>query len=185
MADHSIIVWRRLDQPGLEYCALVSSDTGHSLAGTVVGIEHGRRYCLEYSVRCDQLWLAREANIDATIDGEHKHVDLQAGSDGIWVVDGQPAPRLSGCHDIDLAFSPATNTLPIRRLHLTTGAAGPSRAVYVSFPALTVSMLGQTYRRLSDEAYLYRVDDGSFENTLTVSEEGFVTSYPPFWEKVG
>ena len=82
----SIIAWRRVDQPGMEYCELTSSDARHRLSGTVVGVEEGVRYRIEYSVQCD------------------RH---------------------------------------------------------------------------------YRTNDGSFENTLRISEQGLVISYPPFWEKIG
>jgi len=169
----------------MEYCALMSFGTRHRLSGTVVGVEEGVRYRIEYSVQCNRHWHAREAKINAAMDGEYTQLLLQVSSEGAWKVSGQPAEHLSGCHDIDLAFTPATNTIALRRLNLSVGASGLSRAAYVGFPGLTVSILEQTYRRLSDNAYHYRTNDGSFENTLTVSEQGLVISYPPFWEKVG
>lgn len=184
MANESIIVWRRLDQVGLEYCELTSLDAGPRISGTLVGIEESRRYRIEYSVQCDPQWRTREAEIEAAIDGKQKRLLLQVSSDGLWKLSGHPAQQLSGCQDIDLAFSPATNIIAIRRLKLAVGAVGLSRAAWVSFPAMSISILEQTYRRLSETTYQYRTDDGAFETMLTVTEQGLVISYPPFWENV-
>jgi hypothetical protein len=38
--SNAIIVWRRLDQTGLEYCELIQSNTDHRLNGVVVGVEN-------------------------------------------------------------------------------------------------------------------------------------------------
>jgi hypothetical protein len=184
VADRSIIVWRRVDQPGLEYCELTSSDARHDFGGIVVGVENGACYRVKYAVQCDLFWHVREAAIDAVIEGERTELVFQASSEGAWKLSGQPAEHLSGCQDLDLGFTPVTNTIALRRLNLLVGASGSSRAAYVAFPGLTVSTLEQTYRRLSADSYHYRTDDGSFENTLRVSEQGLVISYPPFWEKV-
>jgi hypothetical protein len=70
--------------------------------------------------------------------------------------------------------------MAIRRLNLALDASGLSRAAYVLFPAMTVSILEQTNRRLSKDAYHYRTNDGSFESRLMASDQGLVTSYPPF-----
>lgn len=182
--NHSIIVWRRLDQAGLEYCELASSDSGHRLSGVVVGVEDSQRYHAEYVVRCDPQWQARDAEIRAALDGEERKLRLQVRSDGVWELSGQRAEHLSGCNDIDLACTPATNTIALRRLKLGVGSSAASRAAYVSFPEMTVSVLEQTYQRLSEATYRYETDDGSFGNTLTVNKHGLVTSYPPFWEEV-
>jgi hypothetical protein len=184
MASSSIIVWRRLDEVGLDYCELKSSDVAHCVSGAIVGIEAARRYRIAYSVQCDPQWRARAARIKAVIDGEQKNLRLEASQDGLWKISGQAAEQLFGCQDIDLAFSPATNAFAIRRLNLAVGAVGHSRAAWVEFPSLSVSILEQTYRRLSEYTYNYQTDDGGFETTLTVNGQGLVTSYPPFWEKV-
>jgi hypothetical protein len=184
MTGHLLILWRRLDQTSLEYCELAGSDSGHQLSGTVVGLEGIQRYRLEYLVHCDEQWRARAAEIAATLDGKDKELRLRMSWQGVWEVSGQLSPHLSGCNDIDLAFTPATNTLALQRLQLEVGSSGSSRAAYVSFPELGVSVLEQTYHRLSRDTYQYKTDDGSFKTTLTVNEYGLVTSYPPFWEKV-
>jgi hypothetical protein len=184
MTSNALIVWRRIDQVGLEYCELIHANVGYRLNGMVVGVEDSQRYRIQYWVRCEPQWQAREAEITATIDGEETKLRLLVNPEGTWELAGQLAQHLSGCNDIDLAFTPATNTIALGRLNLAIGSSGSSRAAYVSFPDLTVTILEQTYHRLSAFTYRYENDDGSFANTLTVNEHGLVISYPPFWEKV-
>jgi len=74
-------------------------------------------------------------------------VDLDAARDrsGEWSVNGVSRAELTGCEDIDLGFSPATNLLPLRRLKLSIGATAPVRAAWVRFPELTIEVLEQVY----------------------------------------
>lgn len=59
------------------------------------------------------------------------------------------APAIQGCVDIDLGWTPSTNTLPIRRLQLGVGtSSGPITAAWVRFPELKLEPLPQEYRNL-------------------------------------
>jgi uncharacterized protein len=86
-------------------------------------------------------------------------------------------PALEGCADVDLSFSPSTNTLPIRRLALTIGALETIDAAWVLFPDLEIRASRQTYTRLSDQSYRYA--SGDFAAELGVDAAGLVTDY---WE---
>ncbi len=81
-----------------------------------------------------------------------------------------------------LGFTPATNLLPIRRLGLAPGQSAEVRAAWLSFPALTLELLEQVYRRTSEATYAYASDGGRFTAELSVSGDGFVTRYPGLWE---
>lgn len=185
MTSKAIMMWQRLDQAGMEYCELIHAEAGHRLEGVVVGVEGHQRYRIEYVVRCDAGWSVRKAAVAATIEGEAKTLQVRLSAEGVWQLSSHLAPYLSGCDDLDLAFTPATNTLALQRLHLSVGSSGTSRAAYVRFPELDVSVLEQTYHRLSEDTYQYETADGSFCNTLTVNEQRFVIAYPPFWKQVG
>ena len=54
------------------------------------------------------------------------------------MVDGAVTRGLKGCTDVDLECSPATNTLPIRRLRLAVEAREQVQAAWIRFPGLTV-----------------------------------------------
>jgi len=84
---------------------------------------------------------------------------------------------LAGCTDVDLGFSPSTNTLPIRRLALAVGKSETIEAAWVLFPDLEVRVSSQTYTRVSDQNY--RFASGDFAAELGVDAAGLVTDY---WE---
>ena len=90
-------------------------------------------------------------------------------------MDGAPVRALKGCTDVDLGCSPATNTLPIRRLRLAVGASHTIRAAWVRFPELVVEKAAQTYTRLDE--FTYRYASGTFEAELTVDDDGLVAGY--------
>jgi hypothetical protein len=88
---------------------------------------------------------------------------------------------VTGCLDVDLAFTPATNLLPIRRLDLPIGASQPAAAAWLTFPELSLRRLDQAYGRRGEREYAYESLGGSFRTTLQVSRAGFVTDYPGLW----
>lgn len=101
--------------------------------------------------------------------------------EGHWFLDGKPLPRVDGCVDIDLAFTPATNLLPIRRLKLKVGQFANVAAAWLPSPRANLRPLDQTYVRTDQSQYEYR--SGDFEATLTVDRRGFVEQYGGLWKK--
>jgi hypothetical protein len=79
-------------------------------------------------------------------------------------------------------LSPSTNTIPIRRLSLNQGERAEVRAAWLSFPALTLEPLVQTYVRTGESSYHYESSGGDFVTDLEVSSSGLVLRYPPLWE---
>jgi len=84
--------------------------------------------------------------------------------------------------DVDLGFSPMTNSLPIWRLGLAPGETRAIRAAWVRFPEFTVEVLRQTYERADQFTYLYRSD--GFEASLSIDNEGIVEEYGSYWRVV-
>jgi uncharacterized protein len=93
-------------------------------------------------------------------------------------------PAIAGCLDVDLAFTPATNILPLRRLGLAAGESGEMTAAWVRFPALSIEPLPQRYTRLDARRVRYESRGGAFTAELEVDELGLVVRYPPLWERV-
>ena len=93
---------------------------------------------------------------------------------------GLAVAHLDGCIDVDLAGSPFTNTLPIRRAGLVAGGeAIEFRMAYVPFDTFKPVVDEQRYRCLeADRLYRYEAVDRSFAADLTVDEDGLVTDYP-------
>ena len=88
---------------------------------------------------------------------------------------------MTGCIDLDLNFSPLTNTLPIRRLNLEVGEEAHVRAAWLRFPSFKLEPLEQVYRRFKSSQYQYESAGGSFVSELEVEKAGLVIHYPNLW----
>lgn len=181
------VAWRGPDG-SYEVCALTRIAMGWLLQGSVVASVDGQPMPVTYSVFCDTRWRTREVRVlawEARIPAiPPRALTLASDGDGQWRVNGELAPDLAGCLDVDLGITPATNTLPIRRLALATGESAPLTAAWVRFPGLNVQPLGQRYTRLEERGWRYESDTG-FTAALSVDAEGLVVSYPGVWERAG
>ncbi len=173
--------WRRLDRPGLDSCRLFRLANGWRLAGMAVFHEAGANH-LAYEVDTDPDWRTRAARVQ----GWHGHrpvdVRIRAGRRG-WTCDGQVLAHLCGCIDLDLGFTPSTNLIAVRRLGLALGAAGDSRAAYLEFPRLRMTVLPQTYRRSGRFVYRYEAPTAGYRGSLLVDRHGAVVRYPGVFER--
>ena len=136
---------------------------------------------LEYEIRCDPQWITESVTVTGTVNGRTIDVELLRNAAGEWTVNGSKVWEVTGCDDIDLEFSPSTNTLPIRRLNLEIGNSASVRAAWLRFPSFALEPFEQTYSRLSERIYRFASADGEFVRDLTVDDAGFVLDYPGLW----
>lgn len=165
-----------------EHCTLTKSSDALSLTGTVLGADESVPVRVDYRVVADPAGFTSSASVEALRGFQPRVLDLARDASGRWTVDGSLADRLDGCTDVDLGCSPATNTLPIRRLQLAVGDVATIRAALVQFPDLTVVASTQTYARLGESSYGYA--SGSFEGELIVDDDGLVVDYDQ-WRRTG
>ncbi len=179
------VVWKNLLLDGRDYCGLWHTAEGWLLKGTVVGVLKDQRPVLAtYEVHCDENWLTHRVQIERTIGGDVKTLNLSVESRGVWQSAGQELRNVRGCDDVDLAVTPATNALPIRRLNLQVGSSESIITAWVKFPELTVQPLSQRYTRLSKDTYRYESNTG-FSAEIVVDDLGLVNTYPGGWERIG
>lgn len=167
--------WRGIESPSIERLGL-TRDEGVKARSTV---EDGdERY--EYEVVLTSGWVFQTLQARSH---EGRQLDLRRGDDGAWHADGERRPDLKDAVDIDLAFSPFTNTLPIRRLGLAIGAATEIVTAYVDAPSLQVLPDPQRYTRIGVDQYLYESLDSDFARQITVDTDGFVIDYPGLFSR--
>lgn len=173
--------WRRLDREGTDRATLAETHTGHLLLGHARFGESGKAYQLHYSAEVDSHWRTVQARVDGLgPDGPiAMHIGVEPG--GIWRLNGRVITDVLGSVDIDLAFTPATNLLSVRRLALSSGQSGEVIAAWLDFPRLRLEPLRQIYRLRPDGRYDYSCPELPFDSTLEVDSAGFVTAYPPLW----
>jgi hypothetical protein len=186
MADHlkRVVVWKNHVINGVDYCALRQTAEGWLLKGSVVGVLGDQRPMLaSYEVCCDDKWLTRRVQVERTIGDDTKTLSLNVESGGLWRRSGHEAPEVRGVLDVDLAVTPATNTLPIRRLELGIGQSESVGAAWIRFPELEMQLLSQRYTRTAKNIYQYESDTG-FSAEITVDDLGLVITYPGGWERI-
>jgi hypothetical protein len=109
------VVWKSLLINGTEHCALWRTANGWKMKGTVVGVLKYQRPMLAHcEVYCNTDWLTRRVQVYGTIGKEPIALALTVENRGAWLRSGQELIDLRWSDDVDLAVTPATNTLPIR-----------------------------------------------------------------------
>lgn len=178
------VLWKRLDTPGMEACRLTRDGATWRLEGDAVFSNDGVACRAAYVVVCDDAWRTRRASCAGWIGDRSFDVQVTCDDRGRWSYDGAEDASLDGCVDVDLSFSPVTNTLPIRRLQLEVGASAAVTAAWLRFPSLELQRLEQTYTRLSRTMYRYESRRGAFVAELEVDDDGLVVRYGDFWTRV-
>jgi hypothetical protein len=118
------VVWKSLLIDGTDYCGLWHTAEGWLLKGTVIGVLKDQRPMLaSYEIHCDENWLTHRVQVERTIGSDVKTLNVSVENRGVWRSSGQDLHEIQGRDDVDLAVTPATNTLAIRRLNLQVGAA--------------------------------------------------------------
>ena len=175
--------WRHQEaRSGFEVAYCQSFDDGHLLTGATTAVEDGRSWIVEYEIRVDAGWRTREARVTGRCGTGLRTRLLEGDRRGRWRIDGEPAPHLDGCHDVDLESSAMTNALPVHRLALATDATAQAPAAYVRALDLSVERLEQQYTRTSDQdghqRYDYTAPAFHFSCQLVDDEDGLVLAYP-------
>ena len=176
--------WRRLDVRGREDGRIERTSGGWRLTGELEVVEAGMLARLHYTIDCDARWRTRFATIDGAVGRDSILLTLTSDGDGRWTRDGTPLPDLDGALDVDLGFTPATNTLPIRRLGLAVGERAPVTSAWLRFPELRLERLEQTYTREAELIFHYEalVDGEPFVARLDTDVFGRVLVYEGLWQ---
>jgi hypothetical protein len=174
------ILWRTLSAPGHETAKIYGDDSeGWTIDGACIFLHEGEPVRLDYLVECDADWNTTFATVVGWVGDEIIEVEITV-QDGEWKMNGERISAVDGCTDIDLNFSPVTNTLPIRRLKLKVGETRTVKAAWLRFPSFQLELLEQTYTRIDESTVRYEAASG-FAATLTVDEDALVTNYPDGW----
>jgi hypothetical protein len=182
--------WRHQDlRSGFEVVYLVRLDGGYHVEGCTTAIEGDQTWIVSYAIWLDSTWATSRACISSRSGAGRRSTVLDVDGAGHWKIDGEAAPHLSGCRDVDLESSAMTNSLPVHRMALPVGGREAAPAAYVRAQGLAVDRLEQSYARLSDTAkgqrYDYRAPAFDFACQLIYDESGLVLDYPGIAVRAG
>jgi len=193
-ASAETYIWRGTDDPGRLDTA-VADFRGDRLRAH--GTSVTSRYSSSWALATGNDWMTRTLAVAVNGDGWSRSLELRRGPEG-WSSTatasghaGLPAPgiaepeALADAIDCDLGLCPLTNTMPIRRFGLHTGAgkAPAMTMAWVDVPSLRVLPSRQSYRGLGNGKVEFRSQDSDsrddgFSAELTVDHVGIVVDYP-------
>ena len=169
--------WRPCEGEGLEHLVIEPHNDRIEIRAVVIGERGGVPYGARWRCVCGTDWRVTEFGVSTA---DNRGLALFSPEPGRWVdAAGDALSALDGCIDLDLAATPFTNTLPIRRLDLTPEKGTVElEMVYVPFDTLKPTRDGQRYTCLeARRLYRYEAADRSFEAEIAVDEDGLVTDY--------
>lgn len=184
----STVKWSDWEGNGLDYCAFCQENPSSSLEGVIIGTRKGD-YGAHYFVQTDSHFRTREVRI-AYVGGPRLHVTTDG--EGRWhdLIRDAAISGLEGCLDVDIGFTPATNTFPLKRLHLEEGASRDIVVAYVPLlPQIEGDFLPRPARQrytclVRDQRYLYEGLFRGFKADLEVDASGLVLDYPETFRRI-
>ncbi len=164
-----------------ELFTLSAYEYGFRFAGRTLIPHDGARVEIDYAVEASPDWSTRSARI--SIPALATNFEVEVDARGWWMIDGDHRAELDGCSDIDLGWTPSTNTLPIRRLRLAIDVPRTARVAWLKWSELVFIPAEQTYTKRGDDTFTYA--SGDFSAELIVDEHGVVITYghPPVWRE--
>jgi len=178
MKPSAAFFWQKLDHPGHDSCRLFKRTGGWRLTGASVFFEADRPCHFQYEVVTDAAWRTRRASVTGYLGSRAVDLRISAAGRGHWKVGNVLQSNLSGCVDVDLGFTPATNLIVIRRLALAIGEGAEAPAAYLAFPRMRFVKLPQRYHRIGKTEFDYAAPTVGYAGTLKVLPSGAVAHYP-------
>jgi hypothetical protein len=179
------LAWTGLEEWLAEHAQLELGGDGVLATGVQLGVEP-EPYLVEYHLDVPGGWITRRLEVEASGAGRRRWLSLEHDGRGQWTANGERVPDLDGALDCDLAFSPLTNMMPVRRsaLHERSGSEDFVMA-WVSVPDLRVHASPQRYEHVRPGVVRYVALDGDFTAELELDDDGLVVRYPRLAQRVG
>jgi hypothetical protein len=182
------VMWVSLDEQKFEHLRVKNKKDGILADGMIIHLNSNNSYRIRYRIQCDSAWQVRKVEMSRLDESDLSFVWHSDGN-GHWMNNQSDAiPALDGCRDIDIYYSPFTNTLAIRRLGLNQGESAEINAAFIAVPEMTVSAVCQRYTCLDStpEGGVYRYESlaSGFTAELPVDSDKLLIEYPRFFKRM-
>lgn len=175
-------MWAREDGLGFERCVMEATAAGWRVAGTVLLVADDVPHEIRYAIQTDQDWRTQTVGAHVQSPVSDRRMALRSDGAGSWYIEDQPVLDLYGAIDVNLAWTPATAMLTIRRLGLEPGRSADTVSAWIGFPDHSLGRFTEHYERL--DATTYRYAAGEVAVDLAVDEFGRILEYPARWTAV-
>jgi uncharacterized protein len=177
------IVWTGLEYHSMENCLIRGGMKGTTIDSTIIGLYEGKIYKADYTIKVNEKWETQELSIRSRHSDHEQDILLTKNSEGDWMMNDEKMYAFTGCFDVDIAITPFTNTLPIKRLALNNDEEQTISVIYFDLLNWEVKPVKQLYRRISENLYHYENTPNSFEADIKVDKDGFVIEYPKLFNR--
>ncbi len=172
-ADGHLIEWSTWDGGHSEAVTLAWENEAWTVSG-IVGRER-----IQYVLRLSPTWQVRQFLLFRDLD----EADLWLATDGggRWgEMNGEHRVELDGCYDVELACTPFTHALPIRRLPLLVGHTADIVVARIDVDTLGIVPAHRRYTRSGTHRWVVTdLDDPTAEPIeFDVDDYGFATDLP-------
>jgi hypothetical protein len=180
------VLWHSAALPSMERSTFEfdRNGGGFTIQGTVLTLLGDDPAEIRYVTTCNSEGLTCACAVEILAGEGIRSFRIHVSERGQWIVNGVEAPELSGVNDVDLSFSPCSNTLPVRRLNLPVGEKACIASAWLRFPELDIVRAEQIYTRLSEERYRFETGTGDFRAELIIDDHGIVTTYGDLWQSI-
>ncbi len=152
------------------------------MEGSAIFVYEMKPCQLSYHIICNAAWHTRSARVTGWVGDQTINISINVDSHQHWRMNAVDVPAVYGCIDLDLNFSPSTNTIAIRRSKMAVGQRVEITAAWLRFPSFKLEPLLQSYQRVEENLYRYESGGGLFVSDLQVNSMGYVIDYPGIWK---
>jgi len=175
------LLWNDRSAPSFEYCSLSEIHEGFHISGEVVMSVEQHPMSARYQIVTNGDWYTQRVEVVLREGTHEEHLVLRVDAEQRWWRGSEEIVACRGSFDVDLSFSPSTNTLAMRRFALGVGESKTTTTAWVQLPDLQVGPFPQQYTRLSENEYLFTSLKDDFKAKLVVDDLGLVTDYEGLW----
>ncbi|MFN3210735.1 MAG: putative glycolipid-binding domain-containing protein [Roseovarius sp.] len=173
IAGAHAVLWVRQDGTGNDACRFAETEKGFLIDGASTGADGTVR---KYRIRTRDDGTTRRVRI-----GQKSRLVARRKRDGSWTLNDTAVPAVTGATDIALEFTPATFTLPLRRLKLKIGQEAEILAAKLDVAAGRLEPLQMMLKRVSEAEYDCAETETGRGARITVDPEKIVQVHEGHW----
>ena len=173
IAGAHAVLWVRQDGQGNDACRFADAEGGYLIDGSSTDASWN---ILRYRIRARDDGTTRRARI-----GAKSRIFIRRAADDTWTLNGTPMPAVTGAKDVHLDFTPATFTLPIRRLKLAVGDESELLVASLDPDAEQLIPRHLVLRRRANDIYESLEKESGTVSKLTVDRHGIVRIQAGRW----
>jgi len=187
----AMLTWRSHDCTRIESVRVNLAGNRIKATGRIVAAAtvSNPAFSASYDLVTDDSGATKRLSLDITLAGRDRQLSIHRDEENMWLVtdhQGQSRDSYEGALDVDVAFSPFFNALPIRRTGLYREAGSISvPVVYVHLPDLNVTAETISYSSAGAEGVDgIKVRSPLSDTTVVIDGDGFIVDYPGLAERI-